>query len=321
MGITHSHTNTKLESKFFSAVYAGDHRKCKKYLKKNNSIVNSWCYDEKLLHQLAENEKLTHSNLNAMAANYTVNPIHNPQAKLDPQRVNQNPKFNPISSNQLVPLTALMICAQLGHNTLATLLIESGAIFSTAAEDGRNSLMIAAFHNKQRIVQEILQQINIHCKEKPEAKAALLDAQDETGQTALLRASSMGYSHIMEILVNAGANVNIEDKIDGMSALQWASEHGPSSIVQFLIDHGADVNHKNHHDQTPLIRAASKDYSYKAKNSSTATQEDDEAKSIISLSSRSISSPSLIVDALLRHGANVNARNHDHYTALMVATW
>jgi ankyrin repeat protein/serine/threonine protein kinase len=328
MGVSSSNTNKKLELKYLHAVQSADLRKVKKYLKKDSTLINCWCYDVKLLADLADHEKLNQVKLTVASNNSTVNPINNPQVKIDPYKLNQNPKYNPLNTNQLVPLTALMIAAQLGHASIHSALLEHGADIQRQAEDGRNALMIAATHGNTRIIQELLQhvaflrKINTNQNKIEGDFDPLLDCRDELGQTALLRASSMGHSHIIELLIAAGANVNITDHIDGMSALAWASEHGPSTIVKLLITHGANVNQKNHQGQTPLIRAASKDYAYSDRfNSSMVSKnvfvdvEENEMKL------HSASSPSVVVDTLISGGADVNAKNHDGYTALMVAAW
>ena len=78
----------------------------------------------------------------------------------------------------------------------------------------------------------------------------ILDAVDDKGQTALLKAAALGYSPIVALLVYAGANVCVADQIDGMTALAWSAEHGPSEIVLLLIQAGGNINRKNHNGQT-----------------------------------------------------------------------
>ncbi|EUC44174.1 hypothetical protein COCMIDRAFT_98946, partial [Bipolaris oryzae ATCC 44560] len=52
-------------------------------------------------------------------------------------------------------------------------------------------------------------------------------------------ASARGYKKIVQILLNASANVNLKGRLYS-SALQAASAGGHEKIVQMLLDAGAD---------------------------------------------------------------------------------
>lgn len=54
------------------------------------------------------------------------------------------------------------------------------------------------------------------------------------GQTALMLAVSHGRLDMVQMLVAAGAEVNIQDE-DGSTALMCAAEHGHLAIVKFLL--------------------------------------------------------------------------------------
>jgi len=60
------------------------------------------------------------------------------------------------------------------------------------------------------------------------------------GQTALMLAVSHGRLDMVELLVEAGADVNIRDE-DGSTALMCAAEHGHLEIVKHLLQH-PDIN-------------------------------------------------------------------------------
>ena len=56
------------------------------------------------------------------------------------------------------------------------------------------------------------------------------------GQTALMLAVSHGRLETVKLLLQVGADVNIQDN-DGSTALMCASEHGHLEIVRLLLQH------------------------------------------------------------------------------------
>jgi len=81
------------------------------------------------------------------------------------------------------------------------------------------------------------------------------------GMTALMWVSQKGHLEIAQLLVSAGANVNSSRTTDGMTALMWASREGHLKIAEFLVTAGANVNASRTSDgQTALMWASQKGY-------------------------------------------------------------
>ena len=78
-----------------------------------------------------------------------------------------------------------------------------------------------------------------------------VDATDDLGVTALMRASLVGRTEEVMDLINKGANVNARD-IDGETALMAASFSGYPEVVRLLVDTGADINAKSRNGSTAL---------------------------------------------------------------------
>jgi len=82
-----------------------------------------------------------------------------------------------------------------------------------------------------------------------------LNMQDNRGDTALKHAvmytSKIRATEIAEMLINAGANVNIQDNY-GTTALMYAVIYDRAEIVQMLLDAGADINVQNYRGCTAL---------------------------------------------------------------------
>lgn len=65
-------------------------------------------------------------------------------------------------------------------------------------------------------------------------------------------AARQDYSEIAEILLNCGADVNVQNNY-GSTALIWAAKHGNSEVTEVLLKHGADVNARANNGFTALI--------------------------------------------------------------------
>jgi len=70
--------------------------------------------------------------------------------------------------------------------------------------------------------------------------------------TALILASEKGYTEIVKLLLDKGADVNVKEIPDGITALMWASQGGYTEIFKLLLEKGADVNAKRKDDRTVL---------------------------------------------------------------------
>ncbi|XP_075058880.1 ankyrin repeat domain-containing protein 6 isoform X3 [Mixophyes fleayi] len=87
-----------------------------------------------------------------------------------------------------------------------------------------------------------------------------LDIQDDGHQTALHRAAVVGNSDILAVLIQEGCALDRQDK-DGNTALHEAAWHGFSQSVKLLVKAGANVLAKNKAGNTPLHLACQNGHS------------------------------------------------------------
>jgi ankyrin repeat protein len=106
--------------------------------------------------------------------------------------------------------------------------------------------------------------------------------------TALLQASDIGLTEIVQLLLEKGADANAQTVEHG-TALYRASEKGFVEIVQLLLEHGAQVNAQAGEHGTALYRASKKGFVK-------------------------------IVRLLVEHGADVNAQGARYGNALQAAS-
>jgi hypothetical protein len=135
-------------------------------------------------------------------------------------------------------------------------LIRSGANVNATAPDnsGSTPLMTAILYEKTGIVKELLEsgaQVDIYGSDPDFPEAAL---------TELQLAAGRGLYDVVEMLLNAGADVNKPAAGDnGTTALLAAAEYDDESIVQLLLDAGAHVNAPGNpgtkYPRSPLLAA------------------------------------------------------------------
>ena len=167
------------------------------------------------------------------------------------------------------------------------LLVEAGANVNVRSKLGRTPLMVAASRPGSGDAVRLLL-----------SKGADSKAADVRGSTALVEAARVNDIDVLRLLVNAPVNINAGGFV-GMTALNLAAGHANLAAVRLLLDKGADVN----------VAHVSE---VRVKNGLIALSR------MTALMSAPESSPE-VMDAIIRAGANVNAKDIRGMTALMLA--
>ena len=125
--------------------------------------------------------------------------------------------------------TLLMDCSyQQDNSYIATSLLDHGAEIETVNNDLRTPLMFACEYGRPNMTRLLV------------SRGAQVNKVDRYGRTAMILAILDGYNtmEILQILLDAGAEINIRDE-DDRSALDYARDNN-DEVEQYLISHGAN---------------------------------------------------------------------------------
>jgi len=75
------------------------------------------------------------------------------------------------------------------------------------------------------------------------------------GRNSIAFGRKKGDSNVIELLLDRGAEISVQDE-DGGTALLMAAECGQKNIVELLLDRGARINAQNENGATALHLAA-----------------------------------------------------------------
>ncbi|HEY6990300.1 MAG TPA: ankyrin repeat domain-containing protein [Bryobacteraceae bacterium] len=113
-------------------------------------------------------------------------------------------------------------------------------IGTAVAAEGDPKLFEAVRHGDVKFLKEHLDQPS-------------LGARDRRGATLLMHAAAFGNVQILNLLVDAGADVNAVNDFDA-TALLWGARDPEKARI--LIEHGANVNARSKQGRTPLMLAS-----------------------------------------------------------------
>ena len=207
--------------------------------------------------------------------------------------------------------TALMIACEKCNDGAINVLLTAGADPNITSFDGFTCLQMTVYRD---CIKQILQAVLDH--------GADVNATNKHNETALMAASKMGNIDAINVLLNAGANPHIAN-INGCSWLHCAVlGDSNKEVLQAIIDHGADVNATDKSSKTALMIACEK-YNAGAINVLLDGGADpnitgDDGFTCLQWIVYSDCNKE-VLQALIDHGADVNATDKNNQTTLMIA--
>lgn len=149
-----------------------------------------------------------------------------------------------------------------------------------------------------------------------------LDMRFDDGQTALHLSTILGHNAISEYLLENGAQTTPQNST-GSTPLHEAVRYGRTEIAKMLLNSGAKIDAKDNLGKTPIMVIPPKDkliemydilVSYKA----NLTEKDMYGDSILHTTAL-MECESEIFERLIQGGADINSKNKDGVTPLMIA--
>jgi ankyrin repeat protein len=162
---------------------------------------------------------------------------------------------------------------------------------------------------------DIYQEVRSNNLEKIKGCTFDINKRDEAGMTALMWAARYGFIAVMDYLCSCGASMDLRDD-KGMTALMHALYQGRSEAAIKLIQYGCDISIVDNEGQTALVYASKKNIVL--------------PELLIDVDRKDIYACTALhyacylghlstVKALILKGCNVNIKNSNGETPLMLA--
>lgn len=204
------------------------------------------------------------------------------------------------------------------HEAFATLLIQHGSNIYHKDDKNVNTLLQASHRGLYPVVKALLEK---HGK----ADIPFIDEASDDGITPLIAASSEGHGDCVQLLIDAGANLNMKDK-DRTNSLMAAAARGHLEVVSSLLAAGAKINEQNVDGHTALM------FAYNGKNQVetlwerynqfvSESQADEEKKDDVDdngtgkIIREALDNHSSLVQLLLKNGADATLKDKEGHVA------
>ncbi|XP_055954321.1 serine/threonine-protein phosphatase 6 regulatory ankyrin repeat subunit C-like [Patella vulgata] len=225
--------------------------------------------------------------------------------------------------------TPLVIAVKNKDNVMVDVLLKADVDLKPRDELGGNAIFLATLLNASLVLDILLKYSNL----RGEAES-IVNATDKDGKTSLMVAADRGPKDIVEKLLRAGCNINLQDhggktalmfavdnKDETRTAFMYAVDNQDETILSLLLQNGADYNICDNNDKTALMVAVQKKRDGHCedllKAGADVNLSDNNGNTALLIAVR-LSNRKIVTD-LLKAGADVNLSDDNGETALMIA--
>lgn len=135
--------------------------------------------------------------------------------------------------------------------------------FSTMCAEGSNEIrFLNRFHTKsgKHALAVAAEEGRIECIDVLLKSKAIVDLKDQQGFTATMYAAKSGETKILKLLIEAEADISLQQEETKETALFLASRYNHLDSVKLLVEYGGSIDVVNFHLETPLTRAIKFEY-------------------------------------------------------------
>ncbi|MCP4451593.1 MAG: hypothetical protein GY809_09045 [Planctomycetes bacterium] len=207
-------------------------------------------------------------------------------------------------------VTPLMMASKMGCVEVVKLLLKAKADVNARQSNGWSALFDAVAENYVEVVQCLTE------------NGADINTRDSRGRTVLGFAAYLGYDAIVRILLENGAEVDIRYRRTQETPLIAACQEGRAGVVKLLLDHGADVNAQRTDGENALHMATWNEHADVVRillpYNPTPNMRGPRVKTLLMWACEKNNLE--LFEALLELPVDVNAKNNQGSTALIVAS-
>ncbi len=254
---------------------------------------------------------------------------------LTEQRINAS--SIPVNERELMRVatrgdTALITAIRQGYTRSALLLLENGADVLQPNRKAETPGYFAARKGNAVVMRTLLKNgLDPNLGHYDQVQDYFSDKiiHEEDTRPLLIEASEPGYEDTVKVLLDAGADPEIQDA-QGRTGLLLSVSQGFSATVKVLLEKHANPNIKDNTGKTPLMMAAKNGFrrivrlllDYDANINALEYNEkslDEVSSQMTALSYAARGGHAGIVSILLEHGADTSLRNNDGESAFDIA--
>ncbi|GMF91910.1 unnamed protein product [Aspergillus oryzae] len=203
--------------------------------------------------------------------------------------------------------TPLSWAAQSGNISIMNLLLEAGANPTLKGDCGRTPILWAVKHSQVGAVRHLL--------------GYGADHMDIDGRTPLSWAAQFGDNCLVNVLLDHGANLELQDNT-GMSPLSWAVKNDQMSVISSLLKRGSNPNSSDIEGRTSLFWAVlnrqEEAILLLLEQGANPNCKDESSQTPLSLAVRCEQEAAVVT--LLKYGADPNMKDDNNASPLLWAT-